>query len=83
MLHRNFPKGASAHNHRIRRSTKQPHDEAIRRVESADIAAAGFPGDLETDHAVKGAHEVADDIRPIAMRWEPQITSVQNPQFLR
>ena len=52
----------SSNDHRIRRGPQQSHDEAIRLIEPADIAAAGFSGNLETDHAVECAYEVADYI---------------------
>ena len=83
MSHGNFPKGTRSNNRRIRGSPQQPHDEAVRLVESADIAAAGFPGDLETDHAVQCAYEIADYIGPIVMLRETQISPVENCQFLR
>jgi len=70
------------HDHRIHRGPQQSHDEAIRFIEPADIAAARLSGNLETDHSVDCADEVADYIGPTVKRREAQITVVKNCQFL-
>ena len=79
----NFSKRAGSHNHRIHRGPQQSHDEAIRLIEPADIAAARLSGNLETDHSVDCADEVADYIGLIVTLGETQISAVKNRQFLR
>src|ERR1044071_2465114 len=76
-------KGPRSNDCRIRRSPEKPHDETVRLIEPADLAAAGLAGDLETGHAVEGAYDVADDIRPFIRRGEAQTSAVKNCQLVR
>ena len=57
---------------------EQPHDEAIRLVESTDIAATGFAGNLESHHTIEGAYEVANYIGSIT---RPRTLKCRSPSY--
>src|ERR1039457_7033503 len=79
-----FMKRTGSHHDGVCRCPEEPHNETVRRVESADIASSGFAGDFVAHHPVNSAHEVADHIGPFGTRRrEPQVATVSAFQFLR
>jgi hypothetical protein len=83
VLRSNVSEGTRSNYDRVRGSSEQSHDETVRLVETADIAAARFPGNLKTDHAVECAYKITDDIRLIPRCRESQTSIVEKFQFLR
>src|ERR1700687_2943933 len=78
-----FAQGTSAHNNGVCRGAQQPHDETVFTVRPADIAAAGFSGDRETDYAIERADEVSDHVWPSAARArKAKISSVECAESL-
>ncbi len=73
-----------SHHDGVCRCPKQAHNEAVRLVETADVATAGLAGDFVANYAINRAGEVTDHIGPSgAAWWEPQIAAVRDSQRFR
>src|ERR1039458_2066753 len=84
MLRGGLVKRAGSQHDGVCRCPEEPHNETVRFVESADVAASGFGSDFIADYAINRTYEVPDHIGPLGAGWrEPQIAAVGNSQFLR
>jgi hypothetical protein len=73
---------ARANHYRICGGSQKTHYEAIPFFMTADLPAAGIPGNLIADDAVECGNKVSDSIRPILKsRSETKITAVMPAKF--
>src|SRR6185437_11435509 len=63
MLRADIVHGSGADENRVRRGSKQAHDEAVARIRTADSGAARVARNLIADYTIESGNEVPNDIR--------------------